>query len=241
MFYKFSKIAVCVATLASTGLVLATDPYLLGWECAKNTIWGIRALVNGSGKKTVSYFQQIVSNCVSEVKELKDEQERRSFLESGRRALQEETFQWQPDIFSGWLQIEPSYSLEHNRRQAQISMAKFAGIEILSKVLTRLDSVMLHEPLEPLFTGLPFESRNEMIRAFVRAAIRACREANCLELDTEESIYWSEDSIVNCIDHYNPELNTLPTPARLAIDFMYGDFGDKIAEFVYGAHLFAQA
>ncbi len=219
------KIAVCVASFASSSLFADADAAELGLYIATDTVIGLKLVIQNDNLYA-SRLQSALAEQVRAAKSLKSANQRKRFLEAGINALYGISFSEEVG-FDHYQVLEATF-------------IKFVGIEILQKTYNRLSTIS-GCPQQALFSRLPFDSREESFRAFARAAINACQAVG-------EPCPYSVNRIVGYVYDY-ARLSSYeqhcdigrPVPAQIVIDLIFGQFGDKVAEFLIGARVFDQA
>lgn len=220
------KIAVCIASFASSGL-LAVDPAQLGRDIVMHTMYGIVDVVRND-QFQADICQKNVACCVASARKMNQDWQKKHFLQTGIDTLKNMNIR----------RLGEGFSTEQLLR---IALSKYVGIEIFARALSRgADSGFLSGWTDTLFSGMPFYCQGEESQAFARAAIKACREVGLACDECEDEIAENIMDTVNYGYDYCSGCG-FSTATEIALDLIMGAFGDRVAPFLIGAKMFVAA
>lgn len=213
----------------------------LGRSCAEHTLWGLTAVIKHNSEGMLAN-QQAVKACVEKAVTLEERNERELFLKSMIERL--DSWNISTVITDGFGR---SYDL-NAYQQGHVALLKFIGIDIFYRALRSLDTLSwgeLHPSINAecgsqgqrvLFSEiyLPLERTFNMLHSYTIASIKACHEVGlpCNEVENEvaERIMYYD---------FGPRIDVVPHAAMLAVELIFGRFGDNVTSFLCGANLFA--
>lgn len=240
MFLNTPKtVSVLGISVLMSGMLFAAhtdDSSRLGQKCAQKTMHGLIQLIKRD-HKGMRHSQGKVAKYIKQAVTLKSLDQRKLFLEAGIKALEA------MNLNNGAVMIDTKvYQLEQSDRAYAI-MVKSFGIEVFKKALDSVQVLPWGQGRangfwnnRALFSALPFTTLQEENRAFAKAATQAYQDAyNCQE---------SEETVALALQEYFEEgIDTCGKPltgaAGLALELIAGKFGDRVGQFICGAHLFS--